>query len=115
VSIWADVHVKHGRSLAHPTIVDEAEDAVRRGLASALIVSGKATGELASLDDVRAVAALGLGVPVCVGSGVSAANVQEFLAASDGVIVGTALKRDGRTTAPLDPERARRFVDAARR
>jgi predicted TIM-barrel enzyme len=57
VSIWADVHVKHGRSLAHPTIVDEAEDAVRRGLASALIVSGKATGELASLDDVRAVAA----------------------------------------------------------
>jgi len=114
VAIWADVHVKHGRSLAHASIVDEAEDAVRRGLADAVIVSGKGTGQMASLEEVRAVRALGLGVPVFLGSGVDEANVREFLAASDGVIVGTALKVDGRTSAPLDPERVRRFVDAAR-
>jgi uncharacterized protein len=114
VAIWADVHVKHGRSLAHASIVDEAEDAVRRGLADALIVSGSGTGRLASLDEVRAVKALELGVPVYLGSGVTEANVKEFLAASDGVIVGTALKRGGRTTAPIDPEQARRFVAAAR-
>jgi len=115
VAIWADVHVKHGRSLAHSRVVDEAEDAVQRGHASALIVSGRATGALASLDDVRAVQALGLGVPLYLGSGVTEQNVAEFLAASDGVIVGTSIKRDGRTTAPIDPERASRFVAAARR
>jgi membrane complex biogenesis BtpA family protein len=115
VAIWADVHVKHGRSLAHEKVADEAEDAVRRGLASALIVSGRATGAVASLDDVRAVQGVGLGVPLYLGSGVTEGNVKEFLSAADGVIVGTSLKRDGRTTAPIDAERACRFVAAARR
>jgi membrane complex biogenesis BtpA family protein len=114
VAIWADVHVKHGKSLSHASLLDEAEDAVGRGRADALIVSGRGTGKLASLDEVRAVKALDLGVPVYLGSGVTEANVKEFLAASDGVIVGTALKQDGRTTARVDPERARRFVAAAR-
>jgi membrane complex biogenesis BtpA family protein len=114
VAIWADVHVKHGKSLAHDSIADEAEDAVRRGLADALIVSGRGTGEAASLDEVRAVKALNLGVPVYVGSGVTEANVKEYLEASDGVIVGTALKVDGRTAAAIDPERARRFIAVAR-
>jgi membrane complex biogenesis BtpA family protein len=114
VAIWADVHVKHGRSLAHESIVDEAEDAVGRGRADALIVSGRGTGEVASLDEVRAVRALDLGVPLYLGSGAREANVREFLASSDGVIVGTAIKENGRTGAPIDPDRARRFVEAAR-
>jgi uncharacterized protein len=115
VEIWSDVHVKHGRSLAHASIEGEAEDAVLRGLADALIVSGRATGEPASLDEVRRVKALDLGVPIYVGSGVTEENVREVLAASDGVIVGTALKDGGRTTNPVDRERALRFVERARR
>ncbi len=114
VEIWADVQVKHGRSLAHGTIETEAEDAVLRGLADALIVSGRATGEPASLDEVRRVKALDLGVPVYVGSGVTEENVADVLEACDGAIVGTALKEGGRTTNPLDRERARRFVERAR-
>jgi membrane complex biogenesis BtpA family protein len=114
IEIWSDVHVKHGRSLAHPTIEAEAEDAVERGLADALIVSGRATGEPASLDEVRRVKALALGVPVYVGSGVTEENVREVLAISDGVIVGTALKNAGRTTNPMDGDRVHRFVERAR-
>ncbi len=115
VEIWSDVHVKHGRSLAHASIEGEAEDAVLRGLADALIVSGRATGEPASLDEVRRVKALDLGVPIYVGSGVTEENVREVLADSDGVIVGTALKEGGRTTNLIDRERALRFVRRARR
>jgi hypothetical protein len=114
VAIWSDVHVKHGRSLAHPAIEGEAEDAVLRGLADALIVSGRATGEPASLDEVRRVKALDLGVPVYVGSGVTGENAREVLASSDGVIIGTALKEGGRTENPVDRERALRFVEKAR-
>ncbi len=114
VEIWSDVHVKHGRSLAHPAIEGEAEDAVLRGLADALIVSGRATGEPASLDEVRRVKALDLGVPVYVGSGVTGENAREVLASSDGVIIGTALKEGGRTANPVDRERALRFVEKAR-
>jgi membrane complex biogenesis BtpA family protein len=96
VEIWSDVHVKHGMSLAHPSIEGEAEDAVLRGLADALIVSGRATGEPASLDEVRRVKALDLGVPVYVGSGVTEENLAEVLASCDGAVVGTALKEGGR-------------------
>jgi membrane complex biogenesis BtpA family protein len=114
IDIWADVQVKHGRSLAHAEITLEAEDAVRRGGANALIVSGAGTGRSASLDDVRRVAALRLGVPVLVGSGVDERSVGPMLAEADGVIVGTALKVGGATEAPIDRERTRRFVAAAR-
>jgi membrane complex biogenesis BtpA family protein len=114
VEIWADVHVKHGRSLAHATTAREAEDAVHRGLADAVIVSGAGTGEATDLDDVRAAAELRLGVPVLVGSGVTAENCAALLRLADGAIVGTALKRSAVTTAPLDAERLRRFVEAAR-
>lgn len=114
VEIWADVHVKHGRPLSHVEITAEAEDAVRRGHADALIVSGAGTGVATDLADVRAVAALGLGVPVFIGSGVTAATVAAALLVADGVIVGSALERDGKAGAPLDPARLRSFVAAAR-
>jgi uncharacterized protein len=114
VAIWADVHVKHGKSLAHASITDEAEDAVERGCADALIVSGRATGVTASPDELRRVKALELGVPVLVGSGITEDNAKSYLEVADGVIVGTSLKQGGRTTSPIDPERARRFVERAR-
>ena len=115
IEIWADVHVKHGRSLAHAEIGREAEDAVRRGHADALIVSGVGTGWNTDVDDVRALKALDLGVPILVGSGITPNSVALFLKAADGVIVGTSLKQKGATAAPLDPERARRLVETARR
>ncbi len=114
VAVWADVHVKHGHNLSHVSIVDEAKDAVERGLADALIVSGSGTGETTALEDVEAVAGAGLGVPVLVGSGVLEQNVRSYLAVADGVIVGTSLKVDGKTTNPIDEGRARRLVESAR-
>jgi predicted TIM-barrel enzyme len=51
---------------------------------------------------------------VFVGSGATAATLPSVLAVADGVIVGTAVKEGGITTAPVDPERARRFAVAAR-
>ena len=106
--------MKHGKSLAHASITDEAEDAVKRGLADALIVSGRGTGEATSLDDLRAVRDLELGAPVYVGSGVTAENLTSLLDLADGVIVGTSLKADGRTTNPIDRGRAERFIERAR-
>jgi predicted TIM-barrel enzyme len=40
--------------------------------------------------------------------------VARFLAVANGVIAGTALKRDGVTAASVDPERAAALVAAAR-
>jgi len=53
-------------------------------------------------------------VPLLVGSGATPETVAELLSLADGVIVGTALKRHGDVAAPVDPERVRRLVAAAR-
>ena len=114
VAIWSDVHVKHGRSLAHETIAEEAEDAAKRGLADALIVSGAGTGKPTSTSDLEAVKARGLGCPIYVGSGVTEDNVAALLAVADGVIVGTSLKAGASTLDPLDAGKAESFVRRAR-
>jgi uncharacterized protein len=49
-----------------------------------------------------------------VGSGASPETVAELLSVADGVIVGTSIKRDGRLPNPVDAERVRRLVAAAR-
>lgn len=113
-AIFADVHVKHARPLSSTSIADAAEEVAYRGRADALIVSGAATGKPTDLEDVRAVKAAVPDRPIYIGSGATVENIREILAAADGAIVGTAIKQDGRTTAPVDPDRAAAFVQAAR-
>jgi membrane complex biogenesis BtpA family protein len=114
VKILADVQAKHGVPLAPVPIEQEARDCVNRGLADGLVVSGAATGEPTPMGDIKRVRGAVPDVPLLVGSGVTAETVAELLSIADGVIVGTAVKRDGRLANPVDPERVHRLVEAAR-
>lgn len=114
VEVWADVDVKHAAPLAPRPLADLAEDAVIRGLASALIVSGRATGQPASTDDLAAVRQALPETPLYVGSGATVAQMPDLLQWADGVIVGSAAKVDGIVTKPVSPERATALVYAAR-
>ncbi len=113
VRIFADVLVKHAVPPAPIAIADAARDAVVRGCADAVIVSGRGTGEPTALLDVDAVRAA-VSAPVLIGSGVTEANIVSLLARADGVIVGTSVKELGVTTNPVDADRARALVRAAR-
>ena len=114
VKLFADVQGKHAAPLAPVELEQEARDLVHRGLADALVVSGRATGEATPLSDIKRVRSAVPGVPVLAGSGATVDTVAELLSVADAVIVGTALKRDGDVRNPVDPERVRRFVAAAR-
>jgi membrane complex biogenesis BtpA family protein len=109
VSIFADVHVKHATPLGRETQAEAASDAVERGLADALIVSGRATGRPPEAREIADVVRAARGVPVVVGSGLDASNAAELLAIADGAIVGTALERDGRTAEPIERARVERL------
>ena len=113
VAVWADVDVKHAAPLARRPLAELAEDAVERGLAAAVIVTGRATGQPAAVADLAAVRAAVPTTPLYIGSGVTAATVGGLLNHADGVIVGTAAKAEGLVTNPVDPERARAIVEAA--
>lgn len=114
VRVFADVDVKHSAPLAVRRLNDEVEEAIHRGLADAIIVSGAATGRETSLEDLRIAKAAAGDTPVFAGSGVTAANAAAVLAVCDGVICGTALKQGGAVHNAVDGARAREFVAAAR-
>lgn len=113
-AILADVHVKHASPLLAQPISEAAEEAAYRGRADGLIVSGTGTGKPTSMSDLQMVREAVPDRPIFVGSGAGLQNVRELLRIADGVIVGTAVKEGGHTTAPVDPQRAAAFVRTAR-
>lgn len=114
IAVWADVDVKHATPLAARPLADVAADAVERGLAEAVVVTGRGTGQPAALHDLAQVRAALPTTPLYVGSGVTAEQLVAVLPRADGVIVGTAAKRDGIVSNRVDRERVRAIVLAAR-
>lgn len=114
VRVFADVAVKHSAALASRPLADEIEDAISRGRADAIIVSGRATGHETRLEDLKEAKAAAGSVPVLVGSGGTAQNATALLALADGIIVGTALKSGGVPANPVEPSRVHEFVASVR-
>jgi uncharacterized protein len=114
VQLFADVDVKHSAPLAFRDLKEEVEETLFRGQADAVIVTGRATGVPAMIEDLEAAKKAAGKAPVFAGSGVDSSNVASVLIIADGVIAGTSLKRDAITTNPVDPDRVREFMRAAR-
>jgi membrane complex biogenesis BtpA family protein len=115
VMIFADVSVKHSKPMDPSSLEEDAREAAHRGLADALIVTGRATGAGTALDDVEIVRRSVPERPVLVGSGVTPANVQALLDVADGAIVGSVLKEGGKAENPVDPARAEALLRSAGR
>ncbi len=118
VAILADAHVKHATPLSRESLGEAVSDLCERGLADAVIVSGRATGRPPSAADVEEARRASRGKPVLLGSGVTRINAPELLAHASGAIVGTSLKRDDRVENEVDPARVaalRRAFDASAR
>lgn len=115
VAVFADVFVKHATPPAGLTLDRAAADLWKRAGADAIVVSGPGTGQAVDRSHLERVAAAAPGAPLYVGSGAEAASARELLALCTGLIVGTAVKVGGITTARVDPERAAAFVAAAGR
>lgn len=112
--IFADVHVKHATPIAGERLEDAARDAVYRGRADGLIVSGVATGSAPAKERVERVrSAVGASVPIMIGSGFSLDTARSLLAYADVAIVGTAAKRDGRVENEVDAARVKELVAAS--
>lgn len=92
--------------VAHSVVVSSLPDAI--------LVSGPMAG---AEPDIQAVAeikeAVGDDVWVLVNTGAKSTNIADFLRYADGCIVGSDLKHDGGTWNPVDPQRVKRFLDAA--
>ncbi len=96
------------------SLPDRARSAVFSSIPDAVLVSGQITGEAARMEDLEGVKRVLPDTPVLANTGVRHDTVAEVLRIADGCIVGSALKVDGNTWNPVDPERALAFMDRAR-
>lgn len=112
--VFADAHVKHG---AHAIVQDRPVAELVRDVeffnADVVIATGQRTGHAADLGYIGEIARA-TSLPTLVGSGVTKQNVHDILAIVDGAIVASSLKVDGAWWNPVDPDRAKAFVAAAR-
>ncbi len=110
VKLLCDVDVKHSAPLAARPLAEEVDDLVHRGGADAVLVTGTGTGRGVNLRDfdevVRSTTA-----PVIVASGATMQTLPS-LRRAHGVIVGSALRVDGKAGGPIDVATAKRFADA---
>lgn len=77
-----------------------------------MIATGQRTGNSATPDEIRAIAAA-THLPLLVGSGVTPANVAEILGLTQGVIVASSLKVNGVWWNPVEPARVAALMTAA--
>ena len=111
IQVFADVHVKH--AVHFFDFEDAVRDTVERGLADAIVVSGRATGKPVDAEKL-ALAKKISPVPVIVGSGTSYDNLPELWKHADGFIVGTWIKRDGKVGNEVSLDRAKKLVELAK-
>lgn len=115
VMVFADVTVRRSASpLGGRAMEDVVEDTIERALADAVVVSGPATDTAPDMAPLQTARIAAKGALIFVGSGAREETIQATLEIVDGAIVGTAFKVDGVVTNPVDPERVRHFMDAAR-
>jgi len=105
IRVFADVKKKHSsHAITADLDIARAAQAAAFFGADAVVVTGPVTGEAASVEDVREVAAA-VEVPVAIGSGITPDNLPALWGLADVFIVGSFLKLDGQWHRPLDPDR----------
>jgi uncharacterized protein len=112
VALFSNITPEFASTIGHRSIAERARSAEYLGV-DVILISGQITGTPLDLDDLRA-AKEAVAIPVLANTGVRIDTVADILAIADGTLVGTALKVDGITWNPVDSERARAFMDAAR-
>ena len=112
IAIFTDIKKKHSaHALTADVDIVQTAHAAEYFLSDGLILTGAATGEAASAEELRAVYAA-TKLPVLVGSGITADNLKTYLPLADAFIVGSHFKQDGHWANPLDPARIRRLLAA---
>jgi hypothetical protein len=105
VLVFADVKKKHSsHAITADVGIAETARAAEFFGADAVVVTGPSTASPVDQNELASVKAT-VGIPVLVGSGVTADSAARLLEQSNGLIVGSSFKRGGAWSEPVDPER----------
>ena len=111
-ALLADFLVKHAAPLAPLDVATGAKDLAERSGADGLVLSGTRTGQPVDADRLAAVRDAVGDFPIWIGSGLTPDNAALLWPRCQGAVVGTSCKAGGRSSEPVDVERARRLRGA---
>jgi uncharacterized protein len=115
LAIFANITPEFASPIGQRTPAQMARSTVVSSLADVILVSGPMAGaepDVATVAKVRE--AVDPQVPVLLNTGAKLATIAQYLKYADGCVVGSDLKRDGYTWNEVEPDRVKRFIDAAR-
>ncbi|MFN8455105.1 MAG: BtpA/SgcQ family protein [Anaerolineae bacterium] len=111
ILVLTDIKKKHSsHAITADVDIVETAHAAEFFLSDGVIVTGVATGQEASLEELQQVKAA-VNIPVLVGSGVTVENVERYLAVADALIIGSYFKKGGHWIQGVDFERVKRFME----
>ncbi len=111
--LFTDLQVKYSTPVGAPKPIERSALEAAAAGADAVIVTGSATG--IGPTPVDLIAARVGGVPVLIGSGMSADNAAELVPLADGFIVGTSLRSGSQASDRVVEARIRTVVGAIRK
>jgi predicted TIM-barrel enzyme len=103
--------VKHASPLGQFSLEEAAQNAIKRGRADAVILSGKETGKLISIEKLKKFVQKSHIKPL-LGSGITFENLESVFPYISGAIVGSSLKFDTKNLhSPIDLEKATKLMN----
>ena len=115
IAIFMNVAPEFASSIGSRGVGQVARSVAVSSIPDAILVSGPMAGAEPDIEALRAAReVVPADVPVLVNTGAKSTNIAAFLEVADGCIVGSDLKVGGGTWNPVDSERLRRFMAAAR-
>ena len=98
IIILADVQVKHAQLLEKGKTISKSVQQAEIAGAAAVIVTGALTGHEPIVDDLKEAMQAVKRIPVLIGSGFARENVKKLLPHTNGVIVGSSIKKNGKVS-----------------
>lgn len=115
VRIITDIKKKHSsHAVTEDVSIEEHAKAAEFFLSDGVIVTGGSTGEAASVEELQKIANC-TALPVLIGSGITADNIDEYWPLADAFIVGSYFKGEGNWKNPVDTQRVLQFMQNVKR
>ena len=111
ILIFTDIKKKHSsHSITLDVDIIETAKAAEFFLSDGVILTGTSTGKETDIDELKKVRGA-VKIPVLVGSGLTADNIEKYFPAADAFIIGSYFKKGGYWQNEVDADRVKALVD----
>ncbi len=111
ILIFTDIKKKHSsHSITTDVDIVETAKAAEFFLSDGVILTGISTGKETDIDDLKKVKDA-VKIPVLIGSGLTANNIEKYFPAADAFIIGSYFKHSGEWKNEVDADRVKTLAD----